>query len=125
MRVITAMFFLLLATSPCRARMPEHKTMTFVATGHSQKGETASGIKSQVGTVAADPKILPLGSRIRVSGAGHYSGEYTVADTGALVKGRRIDIYMRSGVEARKFGKHNVKVQLLPESGTERNADAH
>jgi 3D (Asp-Asp-Asp) domain-containing protein len=91
--------------------------MTFIATAHSQKGQTASGTTSHVGTVAADPAVLPLGSRIHVTGAGGYTGEYTVADTGALVKGRHIDIYMPTQAEAKKFGKQRVKVQIRQRGG--------
>jgi 3D (Asp-Asp-Asp) domain-containing protein len=90
--------------------------MTFVATAHSQKGKTASGTISRVGTVAADPAVLPLGSRIHVTGAGGYAGEYTVADTGAGVKGRHIDIYMPTAAEARRFGRQRVRV-LIRERG--------
>jgi 3D (Asp-Asp-Asp) domain-containing protein len=91
--------------------------MTFLATAHSQKGLTASGTTSHVGTVAADPAVLPLGSRIHVTGAGRYAGEYTVADTGASVKGRHIDIYMPTQAEAKKFGKQRVRVQIRHRGG--------
>ena len=84
----------------------------FIATAYSQKGHTASGAITRVGLVAADPKVLPLGSRIHVTGAGDYSGEYLVADTGALVKGRHIDIFMPSHAEAKRFGKQRVTVHI-------------
>jgi 3D (Asp-Asp-Asp) domain-containing protein len=87
-------------------------TQTFIATAYAQKGQTASGAMTHVGLVAADPAVLPLGSRIRITGAGDYSGEYLVADTGALVKGRHIDIFMPSRAEAIKFGKQRVMVQI-------------
>src|SRR6266851_5305763 len=97
MRPIIALLLVSILCSPicsARSRARRPRTMTFVATAHSQKGQTASGTSSRVGTVAADPRVLPLGSRIRVEGAGRYSGEYTVVDKGALVKGRHIDIFM-------------------------------
>jgi 3D (Asp-Asp-Asp) domain-containing protein len=97
----------------CCASARSAQGETFVATAHSLEGRTASGTTSRPGTVAADPKVLPLGSRIRVQAAGAYSGDYTVVDTGPLVKGRRIDIYMRSNREARRFGRKRVKVQVL------------
>jgi hypothetical protein len=46
----------------------------------------ASGMQTRRGIVAADPKILPIGTRIRVQDAGRYSGEYTVTDTGPAIK---------------------------------------
>jgi 3D (Asp-Asp-Asp) domain-containing protein len=87
--------------------------LTVFATAHSVEGETAAGTVSRVGTAAADPRILPLGSKIRVLGAGKYSGDYSVEDTGPAVKGREIDIYMKTGAEAKKFGRQKVKVIVL------------
>lgn len=94
--------------------------MNMKATAHSIEGETADGTASRTGTVAADPAVLPLNSRIRVEGAGPYSGEYSVEDKGAKVVGRHIDIYMRSSAEARRFGKRRVKVIVLKYGDNER-----
>ena len=46
-------------------------------------------------TVAADPDVFPLGSRIRI-------GEiiYLVEDTGASIKGNVVDIYYETHEEA-------------------------
>jgi 3D (Asp-Asp-Asp) domain-containing protein len=63
--------------------------------------------------VAADPTVLPLGTRIRVSGAGPYDGIYVVTDTGSKVTGRTIDLYLRSHAEAKRFGRKNVTVRIL------------
>ena len=84
-----------------------------MATAHSEEGETAAGTKSRAGVAAADPSVLPLGSRIRVQGAGRYSGVYTVEDTGRAIKGREIDLYMKTGAEAKKFGRQRVRVTVL------------
>jgi 3D (Asp-Asp-Asp) domain-containing protein len=85
----------------------------FIATAYSVEGTGASGKWSHPGTVAADRKVLPLNSRIRVYGAGRYSGEYTVEDTGGKVDGHHIDVYMPSLAEAKKFGRQRVKVVVL------------
>jgi len=87
--------------------------MRFLATAHSVEGITAKGTMSREGTVAADPDVLPLGSRIRVTGAGVYSGVYVVTDTGAKVNGRHIDIYLQHDREAKRFGKKTVTVRIL------------
>ena len=84
-----------------------------MATAHSVEGETAAGTKSRPGVAAADPDVLPLGSRIRVRGAGQYSGVYTVEDTGRAIKGREIDLYMKTAAEAKKFGRQRVRVTVL------------
>jgi 3D (Asp-Asp-Asp) domain-containing protein len=77
------------------------------------EGTGASGKWSHPGTVAADRKVLPLNSRIRIYGAGRYSGDYIVEDTGGKVDGHHIDVYMPSQAEAKKFGRQRVKVVVL------------
>lgn len=84
----------------------------YVATAYSLRGRTASGRLVAKGLIAADPRHLPLGSRVRID-AGDYSGEYLVADTGALVRGKRIDIWTPSSREAMRFGKRMVKLTVL------------
>jgi len=85
---------------------------TYVATAYSLRGRTASGALVAKGLIAADPSILPLGSRVRLD-AGSYSGEYLVADTGGAVRGRHIDIWTSSSREAMRFGRRSVKLTVL------------
>ncbi len=87
-------------------------TTQYVATAYSLRGRTASGRMVSKGLIAADPRFLPLGSRVRLE-AGGYSGEYLVADTGGLIKGKRIDIWIPSSREAMKFGRRKVKLTVL------------
>jgi 3D (Asp-Asp-Asp) domain-containing protein len=65
---------------------------------------------------------LPLGSRIRVTGANLYNGNYTVTDTGSKVLGRHIDLCVGSAAEARRFGKKVVRVQLLRKGAGKQDA---
>ena len=85
---------------------------SYVATAYSLRGRTASGRQVAKGLIAADPRHLPLGSRVRLQ-AGTYSGEYLVADTGSLVRGRRIDIWTPTSREAMRFGRRTVKLTVL------------
>ena len=82
---------------------------SFVATAYCLKGRTAMGHGVRKGLIAADPRVLKLGSRIDVSG-GAYGGNYLVSDTGGKIKGRRLDIWMASCAEARRFGRRTVSV---------------
>lgn len=82
---------------------------SFSATAYCLKGKTASGSGVRRGIVAADPRVLPLGTRINLN-AGSYSGSYLVADTGGAIKGRKLDIWIASCSEARRFGRRTVKV---------------
>jgi len=84
----------------------------YVATAYSLRGRTASGRLVAKGLIAADPRHLPLGSRVRIE-AGTYSGEYLVADTGSMVRGRRIDIWTPTSREAMRFGRRVVKLTVL------------
>ncbi len=94
---------------PAKALIP---AANYVATAYSLKGRTASGRMVSRGLIAADPAVLPLGSRVRVEHPG-YSGEYLVADTGGMIRGRRIDIWTPSSREAMRFGRRTVKLTVL------------
>lgn len=64
-------------------------------------GVTATGTQATVGrTIAVDPEIIPLGSKVIIDGI-----EYTAEDTGGAVKGRKIDIFVGSYDEAVTRGK--------------------
>jgi 3D (Asp-Asp-Asp) domain-containing protein len=96
--------------------VPEAVRIPFAATAYSLHGETASGTYVRRGIVAADPRVLPLGTKIRVHGAGAYSGEYEVADTGRRIKGREIDIYVPNVRAAKRFGRRRVEIEILRSS---------
>lgn len=61
------------------------------------------------GLIAADPRVLPLGSRVYVD-AGPWSGNYLVSDTGGAIKGKKIDIWVPGCSEARRFGRRSVQI---------------
>ena len=96
------------------AAMPDFVVapQTYTATAYSLRGRTASGRLVSRGLIAADPAVLPLGTRVRVE-AGSFSGEYVVADTGGAVKGHRIDIWTPTAREAFRFGRRTVKLTVL------------
>ena len=96
---------------------------SYVATAYSLHGRTASGQMVSKGIIAADPRFLPLGSRVRLE-AGAYSGEYVVADTGTMVRGHRIDIWTPTSREAMRFGKRLVRLTVLSLGGRKRAAHA-
>ena len=85
---------------------------SFRATAYCLKGRTATGGGVRRGIIAADPRVLPLGTRVYLS-AGAYSGTYTVTDTGGAVKGRILDIWVPSCGEAVRFGRRNITVSVL------------
>ena len=96
-----------------QAKTRPHNKNIYEATAYSQAGITASGEHTHRHIVAADPDILPLGTRIKIKGAGRYSGEYVVADTGTRIQGRRLDIFIPSTAMSKKFGVRPVEVQVI------------
>ena len=84
----------------------------FEATAYCDLGITFSGVYVQRGIVAGDPRILPIGSVIEVS-AGDYSGIFLVLDTGRLIKGEIIDIFIPDYEEAVQFGRQQVGIKVI------------
>ena len=74
---------------------------------------TASGQRVRVGGIAADLRVLPLGSQVIIPG---YNGgkPCVVLDTGGAIKGLRLDVFMWSAHEAVHWGRRrNVRVEVL------------
>jgi 3D (Asp-Asp-Asp) domain-containing protein len=87
--------------------------LRFSATAYCKGEVTASGVWPRTGVAAADPALLPVGSVIQVVDEPAYTGIYTILDTGPLVKGRHIDLYMWSCYEALAFGRRAIDVTVL------------
>ena len=81
----------------------------FSATAYCLSGRTAMGHGVRRGLVAADPRVLKLGSKITIN-AGAWSGTYLVSDTGGAIKGKKLDIWVPSCSEARRFGRRTIQV---------------
>ncbi|HEV7698625.1 MAG TPA: 3D domain-containing protein [Pyrinomonadaceae bacterium] len=81
----------------------------FSATAYCFSGRTAMGHGVRRGLIAADPRVLKMGSRVYIN-AGQWSGTYLVSDTGGAIKGKRIDIWVPGCSEARRFGRRSVQV---------------
>lgn len=81
----------------------------FSATAYCLSGRTAMGHGVRRGIIAADPRVLKLGSKVTLN-AGPWSGTYLVSDTGSRIKGNKVDIWVPNCGEARKFGRRTVQV---------------
>jgi 3D (Asp-Asp-Asp) domain-containing protein len=95
---------------------PAAPAEAYSATAYSFRGRTASGRGVSKGVIAADPRVLPMGTRVRLE-AGTWSGEYTVADTGGAIRGRKIDVWVPTTNEACRFGRRKVKLTILSYGG--------
>jgi 3D (Asp-Asp-Asp) domain-containing protein len=91
---------------------PSALAENYTATAYSLAGRTASGAGVRRGLIAADHRVFPLGTRVRLE-AGSYSGEYLVADRGSAVRGHTVDIWVPSTREALRFGRRPVRLTIL------------
>ena len=60
-------------------------------------------------TSAVDPDIIPLGSVVYIEGYGVRIAE----DTGAYIKGDRMDLYVEDWDVAKEFGRKKLQVVIL------------
>ena len=75
-------------------------------------GWTASGVKAKAGvTVAVDPAVIPLGSRVWIEGVGWRIAQ----DTGSAVRGRHVDIFVDNHKTAIAFGVQRRIVVVVKE----------
>jgi 3D (Asp-Asp-Asp) domain-containing protein len=119
----TLVVMLALIASGCAKRVPPSQpsvpigsagAMRVTATAYCRGRLTATGTKPAPGIVAADPAVLPFGTRIRLTGLDtRYNGVYTVRDSGASIRGHRIDLFMADCNEAVRFGRRAATVAIV------------
>lgn len=86
------------------------RVITAVATAYTYTGRpTATGIRPRVGTVAVDPDVIPLGSRLYIEGYGFGVAQ----DIGSGIKGNRVDVFLETREAALRWGRKIVKVYIL------------
>lgn len=111
---VLALLFAITFTPAASARRHRSRWIRCTATAYSVSGETRDGdLTKYRRTIAADPAVIPLGSKVRIENAGRYSGVYTVTDTGQKIQGNSVDIYIPSAAAAKEFGKKDVRVRIL------------
>ena len=98
------------------ADLPQPPLGRFKLTAYSgpQLGQvepiTATGTAARAGrTVAVDPTVIPLGSKIYIEGLGERIAE----DIGGGVKGHHIDVYLGTLPQARHFGVQRGTVSVI------------
>ena len=88
-------------------------TATAYTAGHGGADyTTATGTFVEVGTVAVDKKVIPLGTRMYiVTNDGIVYGMSVARDTG--VKGNKVDLYYNTYRECIEFGRRSCTVYIL------------
>ncbi|MGV8980583.1 3D domain-containing protein [Clostridium sp.] len=84
------------------------------STAYSLGGFTSSGSRTNrdpngYSTIAVDPRVIPIGSKVYVEGYG-----YAIAsDTGSAIKGNIIDVFFNTEAEVLNWGRRNVKIRII------------
>lgn len=73
---------------------------------------TATGRRLDYGIIAVDPRVIPLHTKLYVTGSFEY-GYGEAEDTGGVIKGDIIDLAFMSYDECIQFGRRQVKVYIL------------
>jgi 3D (Asp-Asp-Asp) domain-containing protein len=110
----------LFASSAYAQETPASDGQTFQATvtgyangsdGGSVSNSTATGVATHWGTVAADWRLYPPGTRLQIEG---FPGDiFTVEDSGSGVHGQVIDIWFPDLESAVAFGTKSLRVTVL------------
>ena len=88
------------------------RVMMMESTAYTWTGQqTASGTWPAVGTVAVDPQVIPLGTKLYIEGY----GPAVALDTGGDIQGQIIDLYMDSYQECIEWGRRQVEVKIIRE----------
>jgi len=94
------------------------KVIQAIVTGYANGADggavgslTASGVRTHWGTVAADWRVYPVGSRLQIEG--FPSVIFVVEDTGGGVRGNIFDIWFPDLSTAVAFGTKSLKVTVL------------
>jgi 3D (Asp-Asp-Asp) domain-containing protein len=84
------------------------KSFTVIATAYTHTGNrTKTGTWPKAGrTVAVDHDVIPLGSKVWIDGYGWRIAE----DTGGVINGNKIDLFLDTEEECWQFGRRELKV---------------
>ncbi|MEG0249225.1 MAG: 3D domain-containing protein [Peptostreptococcus sp.] len=80
------------------------------ASAYTGDTTTASGQRPRWGTIAVDPKVIPLGSKVYVP---YFDKVFIANDTGGIIRGTMIDIFMKSASNMNNFGRRNIDIYVL------------
>jgi peptidoglycan DL-endopeptidase CwlO len=93
-------------------------TYTMTATAYAGGTLTAMGLKpvrdpDGLSTIAVDPKVIPLGTKVYIPGYGYA----ICSDTGGAIKGNKIDLYLNSVQECIQWGRRSVTLHIIAYPG--------
>ena len=87
------------------------------ATAYTTEGyrnkRNATGHIAREGTIAVDPRVIPLGTKVYVEGNGWVYGEATAEDTGGAIKGNIIDVFFNTRAQCYRFGRRSCTIYVI------------
>lgn len=94
------------------------QALSVKASAYAGDGITATGTvpkrnPSGLSTIAVDPRVIPLGTKVYVEGYGYAVAE----DTGGAIKNNKIDIFMNSTRECYQWGVRTVNLYVVAYPG--------
>lgn len=110
------------------SKLTQGQAMRMTATAYGYNGNgpwgtrTASGTKVRLGVIAVDPRVIPLGTKVLITGYKSHpllpppqEGLLAIAeDTGGAIKGNIIDIFLpTSEAGCSSFGRQSVRLIIL------------
>jgi len=95
---------------PLRAGEP----VPVLVTAYCLSGTTRRGRYVRPGIVAADRRLFPLSRYIELYAGERYLGRFLIDDTGGMIRGAHIDIWVPTCREAKVFGRQHGTAMLLP-----------
>lgn len=104
-----ALVALLCAVAPVAHRVSTTRLRVLV-TAYCLSGRTASGTPVRRGTVAVDPAVIPMRSRLWIPGYGRG----VALDTGSAVRGLHVDVWMRSCAAAMRATRYSTITVFHP-----------
>lgn len=95
-------------------KRPTDKGYGLTSTGLNLRGLS----RTQAMVVAVDPKIIPLGSKVKLTFKepySHYNGVYRAEDTGGAIKGNIVDVYVGTNEykEMKNFGRQDILLEII------------
>jgi 3D (Asp-Asp-Asp) domain-containing protein len=80
------------------------------STAYCLRGFTSRGTSVSYGTVAVDPRIIPMGSKVYIPGYGWGRA----LDVGGGVRGNTIDVWLPTVGQCMQWGRRSVTITVVP-----------
>lgn len=96
-------------------RVIDVKATAYTTEGYADK-TNALGRVARPGTIAVDPRIIPMRSKVYVTSQnakGWVYGTAVCEDTGGAIKGNIVDLFFSTRAECFSFGRRSARVYIL------------